>query len=66
VIPFEESVLRQIMTIDVQLGGRLIFWGSLMAGRVGSGERWRFGEVASETQLHLDGHLVYLDRFILP
>jgi urease accessory protein len=66
VIPFEESVLRQMTTIDVQPGGRLMFWEGLMAGRVGRGERWRFGQVASETQLRLDDHLVFLDRFILP
>ena len=65
VIPFEESVLRQTTSIDVQPGGRLMFWEGFMAGRVGHGERWRFGELASETQLRLSGRLAYLDRFVL-
>jgi urease accessory protein UreH len=30
-----------------------------------SGERWKFREFASETQLRIDGQLAYLDRFRL-
>lgn len=65
VIPFADSVLRQTTRIDVEPGGRLSFWEAFMTGRVGRGESWRFRELASETQLQLDGRLVYLDRFRL-
>ena len=66
VIPFAGSVLRQATHIDVAAGGRLVFWESLMAGRVGYGERWQFRELSYETSLRSDGRLVYLDRFLLP
>jgi len=64
-IPFAESSLRQSTRIDVQHGGRLMFWEGFMAGRVGRGERWRFRELASETRLYSDNVLRYLDRFQL-
>jgi urease accessory protein len=66
VIPFAESSLRQTTRIDVQPGGRLMFWEGFMAGRVGRGERWQFSELASETRLYSDSVLRYLDRFQLP
>src|SRR5262245_61494176 len=66
VIPFAGSSLTQTTRIDVQPGARLVFWEGLMAGRVGRGERWQFRELASETHLRSNNHLVYLDRFFLP
>jgi urease accessory protein len=66
VIPFADSILKQTTRIDVEVGGRLKFWEGFMAGRVGRGERWKFKELASETQLFLNGRSIYLDRFRLP
>jgi urease accessory protein len=66
VIPFAESSLRQATRVDLQPGGRLMFWEAFMAGRIGRGERWRFNELASETRLHSNDALLYLDRFKLP
>jgi urease accessory protein len=66
IIPFAGSVLRQTTQIDVQAGGRLVFWESFMAGRIGSGECWQFRELSSETELRLNNRLVYIDRFRLP
>ena len=66
VIPFADSILRQTIHIDVEAGGRLVFWEGFMAGGIGRGERWQFHELASETHLFLDGRPVYLDRFRLP
>jgi urease accessory protein len=65
VIPFAGSSLRQNTTLNVEPGGVLYFWESFMTGRVGSGESWQFREFASETELHSEGRLVYLDRFHL-
>jgi urease accessory protein len=65
-IPFAESRLRQVTRIDVQPGGRLMFWEAFMAGRIGRGERWQFRELAVETSLYSDNILLYLDRFQLP
>jgi urease accessory protein len=66
VIPFADSLLRQTTQIDVEPGGRLVFWEALMAGRVGRGERWQFRELSLETHLRLNDRSVYLDRFLLP
>jgi urease accessory protein len=66
VIPFADSILRQTTHIDLAPGGRLMFWEGFMTGRVGRGERWQFQELASETNLFVDGCQVYLDRFRLP
>jgi urease accessory protein len=66
IIPFADSILRQTTRIDVEAGGRLIFLDAFMAGRIGRGERWKFHELASETQLFLNNRLAYLDRFRLP
>jgi urease accessory protein len=65
-IPFAGSCLRQTTRIDVQPGGRLLFWEGFMAGRVGRGECWQFHELSSETHLLLNEQLVFLDRFRLP
>jgi urease accessory protein len=66
VIPFADSILRQISRMDVKRGGRLMFWEGFMAGRVGRGERWQFREFDSETHLFLNDKAVFLDRFRLP
>ena len=54
------------MRIELEEGARLVFWEALMAGRIGHGERWQFRELASETELRLNGKPVYLERFVLP
>jgi urease accessory protein len=67
VIPFSGACMRQTTSIDVEAGARFYFWESLMAGRVGRGELWRFDEFSSETCLRLNGKPLYLDRFsIMP
>src|SRR3989441_1978545 len=67
VIPFAHSSLRQTTRIDVQPGGRLMFWEGFMAGRVGRGERWRVRGTFSENQLLSDKRLFPLGRiFFLP
>ena len=67
VIPFAGSRLRQSTFIHVEPGGRLLFWEGLMAGRVGSGEVWKFSELCSETCVRSSERLLYLDRFhVLP
>ena len=65
IIPFADSILRQTTRIDIEAGGRLMFWEAFMAGRVARGEKWQFRELTSETNLFLDGHSIYLDRFRL-
>jgi urease accessory protein len=65
IIPFAASRFHQTTTIDVETGARLIYWESLMAGRIGRSELWQFEELHSETRLIMGGTLLYLDRFRL-
>jgi len=65
VIPFAESLLHQSTHIEVAPGGSLVFWEGLMAGRVGSYERWQFRELLSETRVESAGRPLYLERFQL-
>jgi urease accessory protein len=65
IIPFAGSRLHQVTSIEVESGARICFWESFMAGRVGRGEVWQFDELSSETRLRSNGHLLYLDRYLL-
>jgi urease accessory protein len=65
VIPFADSIFRQTTSIEVAPGGRVAFWEGFMAGRVGSGESWKFRELSSETQVRVNKQLSYLERFRL-
>src|SRR5437867_2423698 len=65
VIPFAGARACQTTSFDIEGGGQLYFWESLMAGRVARGEVWQFDEFLSETRLRADGRLIYLDRFHL-
>jgi urease accessory protein UreH len=64
-IPFAGSRLNQATAINVESGGRVYFWESFMAGRIGSGESWQFDELAAETSIRVNGQLLYIDRFQL-
>jgi urease accessory protein len=65
VIPFAESQLHQSTHIEVAPGGSLVFWEGMMAGRVGSHERWQFRELSSETRVESAGRPLFLDRIRL-
>ena len=65
VIPFADSQLHQSTHIEVAPGGSLVFWEGMMAGRIGSHERWQFRELLSETRLESAGRPLYLERFEL-
>jgi urease accessory protein UreH len=65
IIPFADSSLNQVNTIDLHADARLAYWEGFMTGRVGRGERWQFQRFTSETRLSIDGKLAYLDRFDL-
>jgi len=62
-IPFAKSRLQQTTSVDIEAGGRLIYWEGFMAGRVGRGETWQFEELTSETRIQSSSELLYLDRF---
>jgi len=65
VIPFAGSRLQQKTRIEIEPGGRLVYWEGLMAGRIGKNEAWQFAELSSETQLIVNDRLCYLERYAL-
>ncbi len=64
-IPFAGSRLRQDIHVELCSGARFFFWDGLMAGRIRSGESWRFAELVSQTAVYVDSDLAFLDRFEL-
>src|SRR5207249_9023258 len=66
VIPFAGSRLRQATRIDVEPGGRLVFWEGFMAGRGGRGEWWQFQELTSETDLCFSKSSASIETIRLP
>jgi urease accessory protein len=65
VIPFAGSRFQQATRIEIEPGGRLVYWEGLMAGRIGKDEAWKFAELSSEIQLIAAGRLCYLERYSL-
>ena len=65
IILFAGSRLTQRTVIDLEPGARLSYWDTLMAGRVGRGETWRFTRLSVETTVSIGGRAIFLDRFDL-
>ena len=65
IIPFAGSRYRQRTRIEVEPGGRLVYWEGLMAGRIGKDEAWKFAEYSSEIKFLADHKLCYLERYSL-
>ncbi len=65
VIPFAGARLEQRFAVDVSSDSRLFWSDALMCGRAGSGEAWRFADLAHELRLAVDGELEYLERYRL-
>lgn len=63
IILFAGSQLTQRTVLELQRGARFSYWETLMAGRIGRGEAWRFARFRSETTLSIDGRVSFLDRF---
>lgn len=58
---FAGARYRQDQRIHLARGANLVFLDWLTAGRVGSGERWRFDEYSSRTTVWRDGLLLWED-----
>ena len=56
------SSLRQSLRVEMARGSRMIFVDSLASGRVAHGERWKFTEMDSRTEVFTCGRLVYFNR----
>jgi urease accessory protein len=62
VIPHAGSALRQSLRLEMARGSRAIVVDSLASGRRAHGERWKFRELDSRTEVRLSGRPVYLNR----
>jgi urease accessory protein len=65
VIPFTGARLDQRFDLHIGEGCRLYWSDSLMSGRVGRAETWRFESVAHDLRLRVGGTLKYLERYTL-
>jgi urease accessory protein len=67
IIPHENSALRQSLRVEMAPGSRAILFDSMASGRVAHGERWKFREMDSRTDVFLSGRPIYINRTkILP
>jgi urease accessory protein len=62
VIPHAGSALRQSLRIELARGSRAIVLDSMAAGRVAHGERWKFAEMDSRTEVYACGKPAYVNR----
>jgi urease accessory protein len=62
VIPHIGSALRQSLRLEMGRGSRAIVVDSVASGRVAHGERWRFTEIDSRTEVHMCGRPAFLNR----
>jgi urease accessory protein len=65
VIPFAGSRLLQQIEIRLASSARLTWSDAFMAGRAGSGERWRFSSLGYELRVTRAAELEYLERYRL-
>lgn len=61
-LPFAGSRLRQTLRADLEPGAELGLSETLASGRVHSGERLRFAEYDSRTEVRQSGRRIHLDR----
>jgi len=62
VIPHAGSALRQSLRLEMARGSRAILVDSIASGRRAHGERWRFRELDSRTEVRAGGRPVYINR----
>ena len=62
VIPHAGSALRQILRLEMARGSRAILVDSLASGRRAHGERWKFRELDSRTEVRAGGKPAYINR----
>ena len=62
VIPHAGSALRQFLRVEMARGARAILLDSMACGRVAHGERWKFTEMDSRTEVYSRGRAIFLNR----
>jgi urease accessory protein len=64
-IPFLGSRFSQTVHVALESGGTLIFWDALAAGRIASGERWKFTSFDNEIRVKTSSGASVLERYRL-
>jgi urease accessory protein len=64
-IPFLGSRFSQTVHVALESGGTLIFWDALAAGRIASGERWKFTSFDNEIRVKTPSGASVLERYRL-
>ena len=65
VIPFAHSRFEQKSEIYLDKGAGLIYWETLCAGRIASGERFAFENISFNTSIYAEGIPVAMERYSL-
>lgn len=64
-IPHRDSSYTQVLDIELDATGCYLGWEALAAGRLGHGERFRYGRYDSSVRVIVDGRTVARDRILL-
>jgi urease accessory protein len=64
-IPFAHSRFEQQSEIHLDEGAGLIWWETLAAGRIASGERFAFDHISQDTAIYAQGRPIAIERYSL-
>ncbi len=61
-IPYPQSALRQSLRVQMAAGSCVILSEAFAAGRIARGEKWRFMELISDTEIRLGNSPVFVNK----
>lgn len=62
VIPHAAAAFRQSLRVGMAPGSRAVICDALAAGRLAHGERWKFREIDSRTEVFMRGRPLFINR----
>lgn len=62
-VPHRGSRYRQVTSVEIASGGRMLFVDQLMPGRVAHGEAWTWDRLCLDLDVKLNGELILRERF---
>lgn len=61
-IPHPGAALRQSLRVEIDRGGRALFWEAMACGRIGRNERWEFRQIVTEVEVLVREKPAWLSR----
>jgi len=61
-IPHPGAIVHQSLRVEMESRSRAILYDAIAAGRIGRGERWKFGELRTETVITRESRPLYIHR----